>query len=106
MTDRELLERLEACTLQEFHHADHVRVAWAMLRDMPLGDAVVRFTTSLRRFAAAGGVPEKYDDALTRGYLVLIHQRMRASEGWEDFARNNPDLLLWPPKRAAYEDLR
>ncbi|MEK6371853.1 MAG: hypothetical protein AABO58_04080 [Acidobacteriota bacterium] len=103
MTDRELVERFEACTLEEFHHAAHVRVAWTMLREMPLDAALARFITSLQRFAAAGGVPEKYDEALTRRYILLIHQRMQTSEagGWEDFSRANEDLLIWNTARPA-----
>jgi hypothetical protein len=106
VTDGELVERFEACTLEDFHHADHVRVAWAMLREMPLDDAVARFIASLKRYAAAGGVPEKYDDALTRRYLLLIHQRMEAVDAaaWDAFAEANPDLLAWPPP--TYEALR
>jgi len=97
MTDRELVERFEACTLEELHHADHVRVAWIMLRDLPLDAATARFITSLKRFAAAAGAPEKYDEALTRRYMLLIHQRMEAGRaaGWEEFARANDDLLIW-----------
>lgn len=98
MKDRELLERFEACTLEEFHHADHVRVAWIMLRELPLDDASARFITSLKRFAAAAGAPQKYDEAITRRYILLIHQRMEAVEaaGWEEFAHANEDLLVWP----------
>jgi hypothetical protein len=106
MTDRELVERFEACTLEEFHHADHVRVAWAMLREMPLDAALPRYITSLRRFAAAARAPQKYDDALTRRYILLIHRRMQAGEAavWDDFAAANPDLLSWPPP--SYETFR
>jgi uncharacterized protein (DUF2236 family) len=106
VTDHELVERFEACTLEEFHHADHVRVAWIMLRQMPFSDALARFITSLKRFAAAGGTPEKYDEALTRRYILLIHQRIQDSEAsrWADFAAANPDLLTWP--HPSYEALR
>ena len=31
ITDEELIERFEQTTLEEFHHADHVRVAFAYL---------------------------------------------------------------------------
>ena len=96
MTDDELLAGFEACTLAEFHHADHVRVAWLILR---------RFVTGLQRFAAANGVPEKYDDGLTSRYLVRIAERMKGETSWQEFAAANPDLLLWPP-RSSYEAFR
>ena len=97
MTDDELLAGFEACTLAELHHADHVRVAWLILRQMPPAEAMARFMASLRRFAAANGVPEKYDDALTRRYLASIVDRMRGETAWQEFARANPELLVWPP---------
>ena len=105
MTDRELVERFEACTLEDFHHADHVRVAWNMLRELPLDDASARLITSLKRFAAAAGAPQKYDEAITRHYLLLIHQRMEGGAAeWEEFAGANADLLTWP--QPSYETLR
>jgi hypothetical protein len=97
MTDEQLLAGFEACTLESFHHTDHVRVAWIILRRMPLPDAVSHFTASLQRFAAAAGAPQKYDDGLTRRYLALIDERIRGETSWEEFARRNPSLLVWPP---------
>ena len=105
MTDAELLARFEDCTLEPFHHLEHVRVAWVILRQLPLPAAFERFRTSLQRFAAAAGAPGKYDDALTRRYVDLIHARMRPAEEWDDFARANADLLVWP-RPATYEVLR
>ena len=106
MTDDELVERFEACALEEFHHADHVRVAWTLLRRLPLPDALERFALALRRFAAAAGVAQKYDDALTRRYVGLIAARMTGGEAsWSAFASANPDLLTWPPP-TTYEILR
>ena len=86
MTDAELLAGFEACTLESFHHADHVRVAWVVLR---------RFTESLQRFATAAGAPQKYNDALTCRCLAAIAARMRGEASWEEFASANPDLLVW-----------
>ena len=47
MTDAELLAGFEACTLESFHHADHVRVAWIILHRMPFPDAVRKDTAML-----------------------------------------------------------
>jgi len=99
VTDRELVARFEACTLQEFHHADHVHVAWALLRELPLLEALARFTASLRRFAAANGKPNLYHETISWAYMLLIHERIQrvpAAE-WDDFARANGDLLRWRP---------
>jgi hypothetical protein len=95
VSDDELVAGFEACTLAEFHHADHVRVAWVYLR---------RFVVGLQRFAAANGAAQKYDDALTCRYLALIASRMAGESSFDGFAAANPDLLVW--KKPAYEELR
>ncbi|HEY3055969.1 MAG TPA: hypothetical protein VGK31_08580 [Thermoanaerobaculia bacterium] len=97
MTDRELVAAFENCTLTEFHHRDHVRVAWCYLREAPLLVALERFTTSLKRFAAAAGKPGLYHETITWAYLFVIHDRMREGEDWPTFAQRNPDLLGWKP---------
>ncbi len=96
MTDDELLSGFEACALESFHHADHVRVAWIILRREPFAAALDHFVVSLKRFATAAGAPQKYDDALTRGYMGLIAERMNGERSWEEFAEANADLLAWP----------
>jgi hypothetical protein len=72
LTDAELLDRFERIDLDQFRHADHVRVAWAYLeRDgtLPALEALVR---GLRAMAEAKGHPEKFHYTLTRAWLELI----------------------------------
>lgn len=110
MGDRELLAAFEGGTLAEdgFHHRDHIRLAWLMLREAPLAEALARFAAGLRRFAARHGKAGLYHETITWAYVVLIHERMRRGswEGeasWEEFAAANPDLLTWRPSiLAAY----
>jgi hypothetical protein len=99
MNDRELVERFEACTLDSFHHADHVHVAWCYLRQLPFAAAAERFTTALRRFAANAGRSELYHETITWAYLVLIRERMSRGEqeDFETFRADNPDLFTWKP---------
>jgi hypothetical protein len=70
MNDREFVDAFEACAIanRNFHHADHVRLAWIYLREHPLIEAIERFTTSLQRFAAHHGVPGVYHETITRAY--------------------------------------
>lgn len=99
MTDRELLERFESGTLdpENFHHADHVRVAFLALREGQLLEVLGRFTTHLKAFAASVGKPERYHATMTCALLLLIAQRIESrGQEWQDFARKNPDLLVWP----------
>jgi hypothetical protein len=99
MTDAELLEGFETAELPNgrFHHAEHVRTAWLYLRREPVLPAIARFTADLKSFAAAKGAPGLYHETITWAYLLLIHERLaaRPTETWEEFARDNPDLLVW-----------
>ena len=82
----------------EFPHREHVRLAWLYLRRLPLHEAIARFCTSLRRFAAAQGKPERYHETITWAYLLLINERAaRAARAqtWDEFADANADLLDW-----------
>jgi hypothetical protein len=100
MTDDELIERLErgSLTAQSFHHVDHVRVAFIYLCRYPVLEALQKFCTALKRFAAAQGKEQLYHETITWAYIFLIRERMarnRNSHSWEEFARKNPDLLAW-----------
>ncbi len=81
-----------------FHHADHVRVAFAYVVRYPFMEAVSRFAAALKRFAAAQGKPQLYHETITWAYLILIRERWARAgsvQTWEDFALHNPDLLIW-----------
>ncbi|MGE5616448.1 MAG: hypothetical protein ACM3X5_05995 [Bacillota bacterium] len=102
MSDREFIDSVERCTLAgaAFHHADHVRLAWLYLNEAPLLEALDRFTTTLRRFAAHHGVPGKYHETITWAYVLLIHERMKRASSpapWESFRTANADLFEWKP---------
>ena len=81
-----------------FHHADHVRVAFAYVVQFPLIEAVARFSAALKRFATAKGKPRLYHETITWAYLVLIRERWARAgcvQTWDEFVRQNPDLLIW-----------
>ena len=99
MTDAEFAAAFEACAIAntDFHHADHIRLAWIYLREHPLLAAIDRFSTSLRRFAAHHGVPGLYHETITLAFLLLIHERMNGESAFVDFRAANPDLFKWKP---------
>lgn len=97
-----LIQRFEDGTLPntEFHHRDHVRLAWLYLKEEPVLSALTRFTEGLKRFAARHGHAGLYHETITWAYFFLIHERMAQAdvgETWEAFAERNPDLLTWKP---------
>jgi len=82
----------------EFHHADHVRVAFAYVSQFPFLEAVEKFSAALKRFALAKGKPNLYHETITWAYLFLIRERSARAlrtQTWEEFAECNPDLLVW-----------
>ncbi len=101
MTDQEFLDAFESCALTEeqFHHRDHLRIAWILLRRLPLLEAIGRFTDDLKRFAASLGKAGLYHETITWAYLLLVHERIRRDDQpeWDAFCAANPDLFRWKP---------
>ena len=99
MTNREVIECLENNVMpgDSFHHADHVRLAFAYLCQYPVLQALESFASALKRFAAASGKTQLYNETITCAYFFLIRERMARSAGadWEEFARRNSDLFTW-----------
>lgn len=102
MNDHEFLTAFEKCSIpvSDFHHAEHVRLAWIYLRRYSLLQAIERFTTSLQRFAHHNGAAALYHETVTWAYLFLIHERMQRSRpdlNWEGFRSLNNDLFVQKP---------
>lgn len=98
LTDDDFIRRFEDCTLDPFHHADHVRMAFLYLSRFPALEALQRFSTSLARFAAAHGKPDRYNETITWAFVLLVRERMAragCSQTWPQFAAGNADLLNW-----------
>src|SRR5213078_2088330 len=99
MSNEELIEQFEtgAIANEGFHHADHVRLAFAYLSRFPVLQALDKFSTALKRFATACGKPQLYHETVTHAYFFVIRERMARcdSPSWEDFAFRNPDILIW-----------
>lgn len=99
LTNEEIIRRFVsgAVPASEFHHADHVRLAFAYLSEYPLLTALEKFSTALKQFATSVGKPNLYNETITYAYLFLIRERMAQCEGadWNEFGRDNPDLLAW-----------
>ncbi len=97
MNGHEFIAAFERCEVEEFHHADHVRLAWSYLRELPLLAAIERFTAALKRFAAHNNASGLYHETITWAYLLLIHERMNGEESFEAFRMANGDLFRWKP---------
>lgn len=103
LSDRKLIRQFESDLIAEdsFHHADHVHLAFAYLSEYPPLRALDKFSAALKRYAAARGKSQRYHETITYAYFFLIHERMArfdgrlSSNGWDEFARRNLDLLVW-----------
>ena len=100
MTGDSLIEQFETGSTppENFHHAEHVRLAFEYLRRCGAIEALERFSRALKRFAAAQGKARLYHETITWAYLLLIRERMAragGSQSWQEFADQNPDLLIW-----------
>ena len=80
-----------------FHHADHVRLAFAYLSEYPAPQALDKFSCALKRYAAARGKAQRYHETITHAYFFLIRERMArfSAAEWDEFARSNADLFTW-----------
>ena len=102
MEDADFLASFEAATLPEecFHHADHVRAAWLLLREQPPAKVLTRFSRALQRYAASLGKTNLYHETITWAYVLLTNERRErggCEPVWKEFAASNPDLLTWRP---------
>jgi hypothetical protein len=82
-----------------FHHADHVRLAFAYLSMYPALQALDNFCRALKRFAETRGKTQLYHETITYAYFFLIRERMARCENanWQGFAEHNSDLFAWNP---------
>jgi len=101
MTERELFDGFVDTTLpaEQFHHQQHVQVAWQFVQRYGMPGALGEFAAAIRRFADAKGATGLYHETITWAFLLLIAERQARSKArsWDEFAAAHPDLLIWKP---------
>ena len=99
MNELEAIRRFEAGDVSgEFHHRDHVHVAWMYLKRFPLAEVLERFSRGVLQLATLRGKPEMYHETITWALLFVIHDRIEergVETSFDEFARRNNDLLDW-----------
>jgi len=98
LSDAALVEEFESCRLPaaQFHHADHIRLAWILLGRMSEPEATRRIVRAIRRFAVHHGVSEKYHHTITLAWMRLVSSARHSTpevRDFESFAARHPDLL-------------
>jgi hypothetical protein len=106
VTPEELLAHLDDDTLDPaaFHHEQHVMTAWAALHEP---GAEQRICRGLQSLAARADRAERYDEQLTKGFLLLIEDRRRRAPGatWTDFRAQFPELFSPAAAKQALREL-
>ena len=102
MNDEDFLAAFEGCALEEFHHRDHVKVAYLYLRRYPLEDAIVKVRAGLQALAVAWNAPvddlEKgYHETMTQAWVRLVDVKLNeggSAESADAFCDRHPQLML------------
>src|SRR5215831_21135906 len=58
--------------VSQFHHREHLRVAWLYLKSSDATRAAERMSAGIRRFAGHHGATEKYHHTLTLFWMRLV----------------------------------
>lgn len=84
---------------EQFHHEQHVHVAWMFVRQYGMPEGLAEFTTAIKRYADAKGATSLYHETITWAFLLLIAERQArcGAASWDAFAAANADLLVWKP---------
>jgi len=95
--ETELLERFLRAEVdnRHFHHADHVRVGFELLRRERFPGAVAAYSAALRKIAARAGNPGAYHETITVAFLALIAEHAAGADyaDFDAFAAANPELM-------------
>ena len=111
-SDDEFLEAFESGTLptSEFHHRDHLRMAWLYVTRLGAPQAAARVLETLLRFAARQGAAQIFHVTLTHVWVHLVAGARAGAppgEGFAAFLERNPQLLdkTLPERHYAKETL-
>jgi hypothetical protein len=95
--DKGFLAAFEAGQIanQDFHHRDHLRLAWVQIRRLGLERASESVTLAIRQFAAGRGHADRYHDTLTRFWLRAVSLGIRRHPvlAFEELLGAEPHLL-------------
>jgi hypothetical protein len=71
----------------QFHHRDHLRLAWCLTRQLGVAAATRTITSGIRRFAAEHGQADKYHETLTQFWVRIVGHLIDARPDIAEFAR-------------------
>ena len=72
-------------TSSDFHHRDHLRLAWLTVRRYGLEKAEAKVAKGIQRFAAVHDHAARYHDTMTRFWVRLVAHAVANRPEIEDF---------------------
>lgn len=97
LSDTELIDQVEACTLPkgQLTHRNHVRLAWLYLRAHGRSRAAILLPQAIERYAISVGAVNKFDLGLTTAWLDIIDAARvaGAAETFDTFIAEHPELM-------------
>jgi hypothetical protein len=94
MTDAEFVhEFFESLPDGEFHHRDHLRLAWLAVQRSDVERAVDLVAHAIATFAAAHGQSRKFHRTLTEFWVRLVAHTSRDDDDFDEVLRRHPMLL-------------
>jgi CDP-diacylglycerol--glycerol-3-phosphate 3-phosphatidyltransferase len=89
MTDDEFLQAFMDRTLSgtQFHHRDHLRLAWLLITRFDREAASVAIADGIRSFAIHHGHSQKYHETMTQFWVRIVAHAMMAHPEIESFER-------------------
>jgi hypothetical protein len=115
MDDDSLLREFESCSLQisDWHHREHVKVAYLLLIRFPFEVAIGRMKAGLQALNAAQGVPDQpdrgYHETMTQAWMRLVDFTIRQhgpAMNADQFLQRHPELTHPSTMRLFYSQQR
>lgn len=96
-SDEEFLRAFEdlSFSADQFHHREHIRVAWLYLKSSDASRAAERMCAGILRFANHHGAMQKYHHTLTLAWMRLVAAALvETPEGYNfsQFLEDHPEL--------------
>src|ERR1700736_3537869 len=95
--DEQFLAAFEAGKIanQDFHHRDHLRLAWIQIRRLGLERASDTVATAIRRFATHHGHANRYHETMTRFWVRVVGMGINrhTTLAFDDLLAAEPHLL-------------
>ena len=82
LSDLEFKIQFENCVLEPslFSHEAHIRLAWILIRQYGVEDAIIRIKGQLKQFVKHLGAEDKYNETLTIAAMKAVHHFISKSQ--------------------------